>query len=95
MKARVHYQCQPRRKSATYEAEDICIDVDLPFVPAIGTMLKVSATGDYMKVDDVFLDLVPDGSEGEGLVVYLEEPADGPDFRPWPEMKAQGWRITP
>lgn len=89
MQARIDYQCQPREEDAPYECEDISIVVDLPFVPAVGTMLKLTVEGDYIEVADVMLDLSP---EGEGLIVGLKEPEDW-QLRSWPEMQAQGWRI--
>lgn len=88
------YQCRPRREGAPYDAEQIYIDVELPFVPAVGTLLNVTADGDYVPISEIFLDLVPDGSEGSGLVVYLEEPDGDAALRPWAEMKSRGWKVS-
>lgn len=92
MKAKVHATCQPKSKAAAlqYDAENIHIVVDLPFVPAAGTMLKVSPAGDYLKVDQVYLDLT---EGGEGLVVFIEEPDDSRELMPWKAMKAEGWAL--
>lgn len=91
MRARIRWTCQPKSKKADYGAEDIFIDVALPFVPQIGSKLKVTAHADFVAVGDVYLDLA-DG--GEGLVVFLEDPDLGdPSFRPWLEMKREGWSL--
>lgn len=92
MKAQIRWTCGPRTKKADYEAEEICIDVELPLVPQIGSVLKLTAAGEFVRVDDVYLDL---SVGGEGLVVFLKDAAPGtPDFRPWKELRAQGWRLV-
>ncbi len=91
MRATIHYVCLPKSKRADYGSEDIIIDVEMPFVPSAGTMLKVAQEGGYLKVEDVFLDLVPGG---DGLAIFIQEPGDRNDLRPWLEMKAQGWALS-
>lgn len=90
MKARVQYVCQPKSKRANYDAEDIVLDVTLPFLPPIGSKLKLTKNGDYLKVDDIYLDFVGDE---EKIVIFIEEPDELDALRPWKEMKAEGWRL--
>ncbi|ULQ48360.1 hypothetical protein JN531_017150 (plasmid) [Flagellatimonas centrodinii] len=91
MKAQIRWTCGPQSKTAEYDAEDICIDVELPAVPQIGILLKVTSDGEFVRVDDVYMDLSEDG---DGLLVFLKDAEPGtPDFRPWAELKAQGWRL--
>lgn len=90
MKARIQWQCKPRKKNASYDAEDIFIDVDLAFLPPIGSSLMVVDGGEYGKVDDIFIEL--GAASAVPLRIYLEDP-EGAQLRPWLEMKAQGWRI--
>jgi len=90
MKARVDYFCKPAKKNANYECESIYMEVELPFVPAVGTMLKLTEEGDFVKINDVMLDISPGG---HGLLVGLEEPEHVGELRPWSEMKAQGWKL--
>jgi len=92
MKAKVLFFCKPAKKTKDYEVESIFMMVDLPFVPSVGTMLKLSPGGNYIEVSDVMLDITPDG---EGLIVGLKEPGDEDAYqlRSWAEMKAQGWQI--
>lgn len=72
------------------DCENIYMVVDLPFVPAVGTMLKLTEQGDFIEINDVMLDISPGG---DGLLVGLAEPLHDGELRPWPEMKAQGWKI--
>lgn len=77
-------------KESDTDCENIYMVVDLPFVPAVGTMLKLTEQGDFIKINDVMLDISPGG---DGLLVGLEEPQHDGELRPWSEMKAQGWKI--
>jgi len=90
MKARIDYYCEPAKNRAEYDAEEIHMYVDLPFVPSVGMLLKLTKEGEYIKINNVMLDVSP---EGEGLIIGLEEPEEDHQLRPWPEMKAQGWKI--
>lgn len=90
MKATIHATCLPKSKKADYEAEDIVIEVDLPFIPSVGMKLKATRNGEFLKVDDVYLDLT---LGDKGLHLYMEEPDDISDLRPWTEMRAEGWGI--
>lgn len=89
MKARINYFCEPSKKNAGYEVEAIYLDVELPFLPPVGTFIKVTPNGDYLKVADVYLDLEP---EGEGLAIGMEEPEEYA-IRPFKDMKSEGWKI--
>lgn len=85
MKAKVHFICAPRTKTANYGAENISKEIDFPFVPFVGLMLKTDEDGDFIKVDEVFLDV---SANQVTVEVYLEEP-DVLDT--WAEMKSKGW----
>lgn len=77
--------CLPASPDATYEAEDIeLVCKDLPHVPSVGDMVKVTPQGDYMEVVSVYVDYV----SGEGIDIQLDT---GDDLRPWKEMQAEGW----
>lgn len=88
MKCMFRSQCLPARKNAPYEAEDIVLTMDMPFIPVAGMKLKLTADSDYYPVDDVFWDAtVPDQVE-----VFLDDAYDGAPLPAWSEMKRQGWR---
>lgn len=87
MKARIDYYCQPKTKTAEYESENIHLVVELPFIPAVGTMLKLTNDGDFIRVNDVMLDIT---KGGEGLCIGLEEPDI---LDPWLSMRSQGWQL--
>ena len=93
MKARIDYYCKPRKRNSGFAVEEICFYVDLPFVPAIGTMLRVTEREDYRPVADVMYD-VP-GEEGVHLIVGLEEPENDWELRSWRDMKREGWKLMP
>lgn len=82
MKAQVRHFCQ---ESEDFEPQDIHIMVDLPFVPAAGTLLKVTHDGDFMRVDEIYFDVKTPAL----LEVFIS--ADGAQLYPWEIMKAQGW----
>lgn len=70
IEATLRYSCEPLNKEL-YELEDIHKNVDLPFVPFAGLLLKVDEGSDFAEVDQVFLDI----STGHNrLEVYLKEP---------------------
>lgn len=87
----LHYYCLPRRKNASYAAEDIRLTVWLPIPPSSGMWLKATPEGDYVEVADVYIDTTPGG---EGITVFLEEPDDERLLLPWKTMKAEGWQLT-
>lgn len=91
MKARIDYFCRPVSPVANYALENIHIHVDLPFVPAVGTMLKVTKDMDYIEIDDVLLDLAPDG---EGLVIGLLCPDNLDNLWPHDVMQKLGWKLS-
>lgn len=88
---RVHAFCQPARPGVDYETEEIHMDIVLPFFPGVGIDLKLTASGEYMRVQAVMVDLAP---EGEGITVHMAEPEQEWELRPWDEMREQGWKLT-
>lgn len=79
--------CLPASPDATYEAEDIeLVFKDLPHVPSVGDMVKVTPNGDYWEVMSVYIDY----AGGEGIDIQLDP---GDDLRPWKEMQAEGWKL--
>lgn len=86
MKALIRHVCAPKSKRAAYEAEDIHIVVELPFMPVAGMRLKLTPEGEFNQVDEVFWDVsLPDEVE-----VFLEEPDD---LQALKFMLAEGWRL--
>jgi hypothetical protein len=80
-------QSSPARRTAAYEAEDIHITVDLPFLPAPLMWLKVTSDGDYYQVEEVFWD----ASEPDRVEVFFKLPDQLPL---WKTMRAGGWSKT-
>ena len=91
MRARIDYYCRPARISGGVEELEIHRFVDLPFAPSVGMLLKLTPRGDYLKVDDVMLDITPGGA---GLIIGIEEPAESSSLRPLKEMEEEGWIVT-
>jgi hypothetical protein len=87
IKATIFSHCLPRSPDVDYECEDIHIDVMLPFVPQIGTDLKVTKNADYIAVESVSFDASKDG---EGLTLHLAQPDV---LLPWSEMQNKGWQL--
>ncbi len=54
-------------------------------------MLKVTPNGDFLKVQDVYLDVTPGG---EQLSLHIEDPESADDLWSWPEMKKEGWSLA-
>ena len=91
MKATIFHTCAPKSKAAAYEAEEIRIDVVLPFVPVVGTMLKVTPNGDLLRIADVHLDI----TVAEPLLsIFIEEPDDANALWTWASMKKEGWSLA-
>lgn len=88
MKVRIEYFCKPPKKNSDFEYENIHKDFELPFIPNIGTMIKVEPGGDYVEVRDVHQDI---STNDIVISVGLEEPAEYA-LSSWAKMKAQGWR---
>ena len=90
MKVRLAYACLPVATGLSYDIEDIHVDVELPFVPSVGMMIRPTPANDYVEIVNVFLDFHP---EGEGIVLGLKEPEDD-NLRSWTDMQAQGWQLS-
>ena len=52
MKVRVYHQARGPRG-----IEDICIDIEMPFLPAIGMDIKPTPDSDYLRVQCFFWDI--------------------------------------
>lgn len=88
MKTRIHHYSLPASPDAIHDAEDLVIEIDLPFVPVVGMELKVTQEGDFLTVQQVMWAI----DKPDVLEVFVEAPDDGADLRPYDEMIAQGWR---
>lgn len=88
MKARVYHFAKPAKKNVDY-VEEVKIDIDLPFVPAIGTALKITPNGEILIVNQVYWD----AEDPAVIEVYTDEPADF-GFLPLKDMLAEGWVIA-
>jgi len=82
MKVRVFHQARGARGF-----EDIVIDIEMPFVPAIGTDIKPTPESDYLRVELLFWDITtPDMVEA-----HITQAAHLYSLK---NMKAAGWRIA-
>jgi len=66
-------------------AVDIVIDIEMPFVPAIGMDIKPTPHSDYLRVQYVFWDISTPGA----VEAHIEQ---GCRLYPLGDMKAAGWR---
>jgi len=90
MKALINYFCLPVKPNAKYEAENIYMIVEIPYVPAVGTMLKLTNAGEFVEVVDVYLDISHDQYQ---LNIGLKEPVEDFEWMTWEVMSKQGWKI--
>jgi len=85
MKAVVRHTAEPIGKQE-YEAEDIYICIDIPFVPTVGTALQVTPEGDYFYVSSVYWSINDPG--------VLDIGTEDPDvLEPLEQLLAEGWRV--
>lgn len=89
MKAIIHGHAMPRNKKVEYETENLFIEIDLPFIPTKGTSLMVTPHGEYQIVDQVFWNC----RNPDQIQVFIEEPEDDSEIRPFTEMLKEGWRV--
>jgi hypothetical protein len=84
MRAIVHTVSTPP-KGATYDALDLQIEINIPFVPTSGTGLKVTPSGDILTCDQVMWDI----NEPDLIRIFMKEPDDLPSLA-W--MLEEGWK---
>lgn len=87
IKARVFHMCQV----AAGDFQGVYIDVELPVLPPVGSLLKLTPKGDYLVVEGVMIDIT---TGGEGIGVQIKEPEHDAEIWPWGEMRAEGWCTT-
>lgn len=76
-------------KGKPYECVDVCLEVDMPFIPTNGMALKVTKDGEYMTIDEVMWDV----DKPDLLDIYMVDlDIDNVGMRPLKEMKQQGWK---
>ncbi len=80
MKVRVYHQASGPRG-----AVDVCMDIEMPFLPAIGMDIKPTPDSDYMRVQFVFWDITTPGM----VEAHINQEAR---LYPLKEMLAEGWR---
>jgi hypothetical protein len=87
VKVRVFHQCKPGTAAdcKRFEAEDIIIDIEMPFLPAIGMDIKPTPDSDYLRVQYVFWDI----STPEMVEAHIDQKGR---LYPLKQMKAAGWR---
>lgn len=86
--ARIDFYCKPLKKNSSFQIETIFLELVLPFVPEIGTMLKVAVDDDYYEVDNIYFD----ATAAEPVVhVGLAEPEED-ELTSWQEMRRRGWK---
>jgi|GEM_PF-6690525 len=84
MKVTLNYFCKPTKSNPD---GNVFMVGGLPFIPEIGTMIKIHAEGDYLRINDILLDVSGDGYR---LMIGLEQPEDS-DLRPFSELSKEGW----
>lgn len=89
MKAIIQGYSRPKKKNAEYEVENLFIIIDMPFIPTKGSVIKVTADGEYLTVDEVLWNI----QKPNEIMVFTEEPDQLNQIRPYKEMSDQGWRI--
>lgn len=99
-KARVIHNSKPAKdkgdggkktKRGAPAPEAISLIIDMPFAPAIGTMIRASPNGEFLRVTAVFWDI----GDPRGLLVFTEEPE--PELlHSFAAMQREGWqRVDP
>lgn len=80
-----------KNKREARSSEAISLVIDLPFAPAIGTMIRASPNGEFLRVTAVFWDI----GNPSGLLVFTEEPE--PELlHSFAAMQREGWqRVDP
>ncbi len=77
----------PKDADVDYEAVHMCIEIDLPFVPAAGSFLKVTPKGDYLEVGVVYFDTAEPGV----VDIWIKEDSKDKRIPPFEELIEQGW----
>jgi hypothetical protein len=86
MKVRVYHVCGPKRRGGS-QAEDIVIEIEMPFVPYPGLMIKPTPTSDYLKIAHVFWDIgTPDR-----ILAHTDQ--EDPLYK-FEDMVKQGWVVA-
>lgn len=83
MKIRIWHLARPP-VDGRYEAEEVCLDVDLPFVPHRGVVLGVAGPRYPLTVDHAYCDV----ARPEVVHVFTQEPQCLPTMQ---QMRAGGW----
>lgn len=85
MRTRIWHLAKPLQEDVCHEAEEIWIEVGLPFVPVTGMLLRVAPGGEVLRVKDVYWDI----DDAEVVEVFTAEPDRLPAMR---AMLDRGWR---
>lgn len=90
MKVTIHGYALPETSDVQYRLCEVFLDMDLPFIPAAGTNMKVAIEGGCFTVDLVEWDF----TRPEKINVLMCEPSSDEyeSLRPISQMLAQGWR---
>lgn len=87
MRVRIFAVCSPKNARALHDAEDIIIDIEMPFTPFPGLLIKPTPQSDYLKIAEVFWTIeIADRCEAHSDQEEV--------LRPLSEMTAQGWRLA-
>lgn len=84
MRTRIWHLAKPLQENVCHEAEEIWIEVRLPFVPVQGMLLRVAPGGEVLKVKDVYWDI----DDADVIEVFTVDPDRLPAMR---AMLSQGW----
>lgn len=85
MKAYVFHFSAPREPTIGKHCEELKIAIEIPIVPPIGTMLRVTRKGKFLKVEDIHWDI----NQPEIIKIYTAEPEAG--YQSYVEMIDAGW----
>lgn len=89
MRAEVIAHSKPKRGSdRSIECAEMALDVELPFVPTKGTMLKLTPAGPFLEVNTVYWDVL----RPDVMQVVMCEPESDLDLPKYKDMVDEGWR---
>lgn len=84
LRARIWHLAKPLQENVCHEAEEIWIEVRLPFVPVPGMLLRAAPGGEVLRIKDVYWDI----DAADVIEVFTAEPDRLPAMR---AMLGQGW----
>lgn len=84
MKMRIWHLARPLNDQSRFEAEEVCLDVDLPVLLGPGSLIRLPGAQDLICIERAFWD----AEEPEVVHLFSRDPAKLPEMR---DMLAKGW----